>query len=174
MDLHLKRIQEQFNLPIVFTRTANIYGSGQLLYRVVPKAILLFLKRQKMIIHGNGQSLRSFIHIDDVSIATSLVLLKGKVGETYHISNIEGKISIKSLIKKIAKISKVDFDKNVYFTNDRVGKDEIYDLNYKKISSSLNWKPKIGLNEGLLETKTWIKNNFATFKNLPTVYKHKK
>ena len=173
MDLHLKRIQEQFNLPIVLLELQTYMVQVNYYIEWFQK-LFAFLKRQKMIIHGNGQSLRSFIHIDDVSIATSLVLLKGKVGETYHISNIEGKISIKSLIKKIAKISKVDFDKNVYFTNDRVGKDEIYDLNYKKISSSLNWKPKIGLNEGLLETKTWIKNNFATFKNLPTVYKHKK
>ena len=39
-DMHLKSFHEAYNFPVVFTRAANVYGPGQQLYRVIPRAIL--------------------------------------------------------------------------------------------------------------------------------------
>ena len=35
-----KKISRKFGLPIVFTRTSNVYGPGQQLYRIIPKTIM--------------------------------------------------------------------------------------------------------------------------------------
>ena len=54
---------------------------------------------RKLPLHGGGESVRSFIHINDVVDATFKVLNDGVPGETYHISTNEI-ISIKDLVKK--------------------------------------------------------------------------
>ena len=63
-----------------------------------------------------------------------ILFQKGKLGETYHISNSEF-ISIKNLIKKITKIEKINIKKFFKITKDRVGKDYSYKLNYQKLKN---------------------------------------
>ena len=47
LDIHLKKYQENFRLPIIFTRTANVYGPCQQLYRIIPKTIMCKKKKHK-------------------------------------------------------------------------------------------------------------------------------
>ena len=74
-DLHLNAFFDNFNFPIVFTRAANVYGPGQQLYRIIPRTILSCLSEQKLLLHGNGLSERSFIHINDAIKATIEICL---------------------------------------------------------------------------------------------------
>ncbi len=108
MDSHLYKFFKNYKLPIIFTRTSNVYGSGQQLYRIIPKAFMCSKKKIKLKLHGGGKSLRSFIHILDASKATYLISQKGKIGETYHISTNEF-LTIQNLVKKIAKLEKLIF-----------------------------------------------------------------
>ena len=39
-DLHLQSFYEAYDFPVVYTRAANVYGAGQQLYRVIPRAFL--------------------------------------------------------------------------------------------------------------------------------------
>ena len=45
LDIHLKKYQENFRLPIIFTRTANVYGPCQQLYRIIPKTTMCKKKK---------------------------------------------------------------------------------------------------------------------------------
>ena len=132
LDLHLKRYYENFNLPVIFTRTANVYGPGQQIYRIVPKAFLSARSNKKINLDGGGSSKRSFIYIDDASTATYLVSTRGKIGSTYHIST-DKIISIRKLVKIISKMTKIKFQRLVNITRDRTGKDVSYNLSSKKI-----------------------------------------
>lgn len=85
-DMTFKIYHEAFDLPIVSTRAANVYGQGQRLYRIIPRTILSILTDKKLQLHGGGVSTRSFIHMDDVSPATWAIAQEGTIGETYHIS----------------------------------------------------------------------------------------
>ena len=85
-DLHLISFFKAFDFPVVFTRAANVYGSGQQLYRIIPRAMLFAKTGKKLLLHGGGQSIRSFIHIEDVANATLKIALGGIPGTTYHIS----------------------------------------------------------------------------------------
>ena len=173
LDMHLKKYYEKFKLPIIFTRTANVYGPSQQLYRIVPNALLSARLKKRLDLHGSGLSKRSFIYIEDVSSATYLVSIKGKVGNTYHISTNKI-ISIKNLVKMISKITKRKFEKLVNVTQDRIGKDASYNLDSKKIRKELNWKPKINLNDGLMKTLKWVDDNEAFLKHQKFHYIHKK
>ena len=173
LDIHLKKYYEKFKLPIIFTRTANVYGPCQQLYRIVPNALLSARIKKKLDLHGGGLSTRSFIYIDDVSAATYLISIKGKVGNTYHISTNKI-VSIKNLVQLISEITKTKFKKLVKITQDRIGKDASYNLDSKKIRKELNWKPKINLKEGLLKTLKWVDQNIVFLKHQKFQYIHKK
>ncbi len=172
MDLHLLSLYKNFRTPIILTRTSNIYGPGQQLYRIIPKAFMCSKKKIKLNLHGGGNSIRSFIFMDDVSEATYIISKKGKIGETYHISNNEF-ISIKKLVLVISKMQNISFEKLCNKEADRIGKDKVYKLNFDKLKK-LNWKPKVKLNKGLLTTKKWIDNNFNILMKKELHYKHKK
>lgn len=171
-DLHLRTFFKAYNFPVIFTRTANVYGPGQQIYRIIPKSILFIKKKKKILLHGRGNSYRSFIYIDDVSSALFLLLKKGRIGNTYHISTNKF-VSIKKLVNKI--INKMNIKKNfIKNVKDRLGKDHSYKLSTSLIRKEINWKPKVRLNEGLNRTIEWIEENLKTLKKHKTEYIHKK
>ena len=174
MDLHLELIAHLDSFPVKFSRAANVYGAGQQLYRIIPKTIMKIFKNEKIILHGSGLSYRSFIHINDVNRGYMKILHKGKTGSSYHLSN-PAIISIKDLVKKICNKLNVNYENFVIESKkDRINKDKIYKLSYKKISKELNWYPKIKLDKGLDMTISWVRKNFYYLKKLDLEYIHKK
>ena len=171
-DMHLLTMYRAKNFPVVFTRTANVYGPGQALYRIVPKTILSSLLNRNLLLDGGGTSRRSFIHIDDASEATYRVARLGALGETYHISTNE-LISIKELVYKIFEKTNGDYAKNVVETEDRAGKDLGYFLDSSKIRKELNWQPKVSLDEGLKQTILWATENLQELSGKSLNYEHK-
>lgn len=172
-DYHLLSLFRNFKFPVIFVRTANIYGPGQQLYRVIPKAILHCLLNKKIILHGGGIAKRSFVYMDDVSDALYKILIRGKLGETYHISG-KKLISIKNLIIVIKKICKKDSNNNIKISKDRIGKDLFYKLSSEKIRKTLGWRDEIELDKGIKNTVDWIIKNFKFIKKQNCKYVHKK
>ncbi len=171
-DLNLKAYFNALRFPVVFTRTANVYGPHQQLYRIIPKTIIKSLKNEMLELHGGGSSVRSFIHIDDVSSAIFKILLKEKnIGETFHISTKKF-ISIKDLVKKIH--LKLNLRPKIKIVGDRSGKDHGYYLNSNKLRKMEKWKDQIELDEGIDETISWIKDNYLIIEKRLLEYKHKK
>ena len=171
-DMHLKSFFQAYNFPVVFTRAANVYGAGQQLYRIIPRAILFARLGKKLPLHGGGSSERSFIHINDVADATYRVALDGLPGSTYHISTNKT-ISIHDLAMKICEQIEVNFSDLVKESKERLGKDQSYMLNSDKIRKELGWQDNIRLEEGITSTVEWVDNNLDTLKNFPLEYIHK-
>lgn len=170
-DLHLFNQFRYFNFPVIFTRTANVFGPYQDLYRIIPVSIMRILKNKKLIIHGKGETIRSFIYIEDVCEALLKIIQIGKVGETYHISTNHF-VTIKNLCEKISRINKVK--RNLKFVKDRTGKDFAYKLSSQKLRKKLKWKPKNSLLNNLYVTNKWYVDNFTELKKIKLNYEHKK
>lgn len=171
-DMSLMSFQRTYDFPVAFTRAANVYGPGQQLYRIIPRAILFFLIGTKLRLHGGGVSVRSFIHIRDVANGTLRVARHAPSGEIYHLSTSRN-ISIRALVELIAKQLNVDFDKNVDIVEERLGKDAAYLLDSTKARSTLEWKDLISLEQGIEETIAWVRDNLDILKQLPFDYIHK-
>ena len=172
-DLNLYAYYKNFKFPVVFTRTANIFGPHQQLYRIVPISIIKAIQNRKIRLHGSGKSIRSFIFMDDVSeILYKILKDRNNIGQTYHISTKKF-VSIKKLVEIILKIlkRKKTLIKNV---KERDGKDFGYYLDASKIIKEYQWKNKTNLEQGLRKTIYWINNNLHKIKNLSLDYKHKK
>jgi len=171
-DLHLISFFRNYGFPVTFTRTANVFGAGQQLYRIVPKTIFSGIKGTKLQLHGGGSSERSFIHIDDVSDATYKVMKNGISGETYHIST-DKLISIKKLVWTIAEKINKNPDDFVINTDERLGKDHSYALDSRKIRNQLSWSDCVSLEAGLDRTIDWVESNLDVLKKMPANYIHK-
>ena len=171
-DEHLIANSKYTKFPIVITRTANIYGPHQQLYRVVPKAIVSFLNNKVFYLDGSGTSKRSFIYMDDVSEALVKIMLKKKTNTSYHISS-DKFITIENLIKKIAYLMKINTNKLLKKNKkDRMGKDYIYRLDSKLLKKELTWKCKVELSQGLVKTILWIIKDYKQLKLKDLEYKH--
>jgi len=172
-DMHLYSLFKNYRFPVIFTRAANVYGPGQQLYRIIPRAIMCLKLKQKLKLDGGGKSKRSFIHINDVVEATYKLCNKSINGEIYHIST-NRLVSIKNLVEMIFKLKKVSFSDYVSVSFERIGKDNLYSLSSSKIRKEMNWSPKIKLKNGLIQTINWIDENISILKKQPKNKVHKK
>ena len=172
-DMHLYSLFKNYKFPVIFTRAANVYGPGQQLYRIVPRAMLTLKLNRTLHLDGGGKSKRSFIYITDVCKATYKLCIKSKNGEIYHISTPR-LTSIKDLVYMIFKLKKISPKNFIKTSSDRIGKDNLYSLSSRKIKKELKWKPEISLKEGLLKTLDWVERNINVLKNQSENYIHKK
>jgi dTDP-glucose 4,6-dehydratase len=171
-DMSLRSYVAAYQFPAVFTRAANVYGPGQQLYRIIPRTLLFLMTGRKLQLHGGGHSIRSFIHIDDVSDATWRIAQNGKLGECYHISTNE-MISIRDLVQRLCDSLGVRFDDAVEVVGERLGKDTAYQLNSEKIRSELGWQDKISLGAGIASCIEWVTANLNALQQQPADYVHK-
>lgn len=171
-DLNLMAFFNAYQFPVVFTRAANVYGAGQQLYRIIPKAVLSCRLGKKIELHGGGLSTRSFIHMKDVSEATWKIAQNGPAGEIYHIAT-SNTISIRDLVRLICDKLGVNFEDHVEVSGERMGKDGAYLLNSEKVKSELDWSDKISLETGIEEVVEWVDRNIEVLKSQPLEYIHK-
>jgi dTDP-glucose 4,6-dehydratase len=158
-DLHLQTFIRQYNFPAVFTRAANVFGPGQQLYRIVPRTLLFLALGQKLELHGGGHSVRSFIHIDDVSDGTLRAALEGSPGDVF--------------VALMCDQAGVKFEDFAEIVADRPGKDSAYLLDVSLARAKLGWQDQVSLEEGIADTKRWIDSNLGTLREQPASYIHK-
>jgi len=171
-DMNLLNYVKTYKFPVVFTRAANVYGPGQQLYRIIPRTILYAKLGKTLQLHGGGHSVRSFIHIEDVSDGTWKVMKDAPMGQIYHLSTRE-QVSIRELVSQIATKMGKTFESLVQVVDDRTGKDAAYLLDSAKIEKTLGWKDRVSLKQGLEDTIQWVEKNFELLKNQPLDYIHK-
>lgn len=171
-DMSLMTFFRTFGFPVVFIRSANVYGPGQLLYRIIPKAGVFFLTGAVIELHGGGTSIRSFIHINDVCKGIMKAMIQGQPGSIFHFAAPEY-VSIRELVEKIAVKTGAVFSDHVKNTGERTGKDKAYLLDCSKAENQLGWKPEISLDRGLDHTLEWVRSNLDILKNQEFEYHHK-
>ena len=170
-DLSLMSFYNNYKFPVVFTRSANVYGPGQQLYRIIPRTILFFLTGRKLQLHGGGHSVRSFIHIKDVAEGTLQVARHAAPPDIFHFSTAIN-ISVRSVVELIALKLNISFENNVEVVDERPGKDAAYLLDNSK-ARTIGWEPKIALEQGIDETINWVKVNLEVLLKQNMNYVHK-
>jgi len=141
-DLHLHSFHKAYGFPVVFTRAANVYGRGQQLYRIIPRAMLSARTGQPLQLHGGGYSERSFIHIRDVVRATLQLALEAEPGSTWHLSTREA-ISIRGLVQAICERCGVAFAALAEESGERLGKDQSYLLESSAMRERFGWSDRV-------------------------------
>jgi dTDP-glucose 4,6-dehydratase len=172
-DLHLLSFFKAYEFPVIFTRAANVYGPGQQLYRIIPRALMAALTGTKLDLHGGGASQRCFIHIDDVCTGTEQIALNGVPGDAYHLSTAEP-ISIRELVERVARDFDLSLDEVAQQSEERLGKDDSYLLDSSKMQRELGWAPQTSLDSGIDGVKQWAEAHLPFLITEPLAYQHRK
>jgi dTDP-glucose 4,6-dehydratase len=128
-----------FKLPIIITRSNNVYGPNQYHEKLIPKFIYQLSQNQKCTIHGDGSTRRNFIHAHDVSTAIEIILMKGNIGQIYNIGS-ENEYSVVEIAKLLIKnIHNTDlYEEYISYITDRPFNDFRYSIDCKKLKQ-LGW-----------------------------------
>jgi nucleoside-diphosphate-sugar epimerase len=144
----------QHNVQVYIARIAHTYGPGMSTLndgRIMSDLLGNALRKENILLKSKGDALRAFCYVSDTVSAFMFILLKGKTGEAYNLSNEREEICIKDLAELIATLSKtkVQYDikdnTGAYCNYQRVG------LDTSKIEG-LGWEPKVKLCDGIVYT----------------------
>jgi dTDP-glucose 4,6-dehydratase len=166
-DMHLAAIHNVRGFPMNILWPSNAYGSGQQLYRIVPRTILACLLDRTVPLQGGGKAVKSYIHAQDLARAIHLVFRSAAPGACYNLGPERG-IAIHDLVAMIVERLGRRFDDVVRMAPDRLGQDAQFVLDSAKIRRELGWTPEISLETGLDETITWARRYLDELKALST------
>ena len=171
----LRSYNKTFKMPFINVRSCNNYGPYQFPEKFIPTIILNILNKKEIPVYGNGLNIREWIHVLDFCNALELVFKNGKINSTYNVGS-KKRITNLYLINKIINIFKKKFkisidQKLIEHISDRPGHDKSYKVDSKKIRKQLNWKEKIDLDFGLIETINWFMNNDSWLSHTKKKYK---
>lgn len=168
-DLHLLSISKVLKFPMNIIRPSNAYAPGQLLHRVIPKAMLCGLTGQKLPLHGGGRARKSYIHARDLARAIYLVSEKAPLGAVYN-AGPPKPISIRDLVAKVAEGMGMSLEQLCEITEDRLGQDSQYWLDSSRIKRDVDWEPQISLEEGVKEMIAWGREYLDFLRTVSTDY----
>jgi dTDP-glucose 4,6-dehydratase len=168
-DMYLMSVHKFLKFPMNIIRPSNAYCPGQLLHRVVPKAVVCGLTGRKLPLQGGGRAEKSYIHARDLARAIHMVAEKAPIGTIYN-AGPPKPTSIRALMETVAKVMEVPFEQLCQITEDRLGQDSRYWLDSSAIKRDLGWEPKISLEEGIKEMVEWGKTYLDQLRDWPMDY----
>ncbi len=139
---------QSFGIKTFSLRFANLYGPFAEHKTSVIALFMQWIKKGKpLVIYGNGEQTRDFVHVDDVSQAVYLALKSaGPFGETFQIAKGE-ETSINEMVGILKEIAGSEV--KVIYKPDRVGEIMRNFSDISKAQNVLSYKPEIELREGL-------------------------
>jgi len=168
--MYLESVHKHLHFPMNILRPSNAYCPGQLLHRVIPKAILCGLINRKMPLHGGGRAEKSYIHARDLAKAIHYVVDKNAVlGKIYNVGPLQP-TSIRTVVELTAKALNKKFEDICEMSEDRLGQDSRYWLDSTAIKTDLGWEPEISWETGLAEMVNWGKKYLPQIQDLSTDY----
>lgn len=141
----------QFGLDCVVVRPCHTYGANytEKDNRANVQFVDLAAQGKNIILKSKGEQVRSYAYVADTISGMLSVLLAGKTGEAYNLSNSLGTISIAGYAMNVAKVAGV----SVQFENDSSEASPFSRavLDNRKLEA-LGWKPAYTLEEGIRST----------------------
>jgi dTDP-glucose 4,6-dehydratase len=168
-DMYLVSVHRYLKFPMNIIRPSNAYCPGQLLHRVIPKAVICGLTNRKLPLQGGGRAEKSYIHARDLGRAIHLVSEKAPLGTIYN-AGPKDPTSIRRVVELTAEALGIPFDQLCEITEDRLGQDSRYWLDSSAIKNDVGWEPQISWQEGLKEMADWGRKYLNQLRDWPMDY----
>lgn len=151
----VKGYTHTYGLYTVIARSTNNYGRYQYPEKLIPMVLENALREQFIALHGDGSSIRDWMHVEDHCRAIDCLFHKGQSGQSYNIganeerTNFEIAWMICQILDRLKPLCDKSYTSFIRFTAERVGQDRRYALDCTKIKKTLGWTPSVGLQEGI-------------------------
>ena len=151
---------KQFNLPCVTVRPFNVYGPGQTGEGAIQIFIKKALKNETISIDGDGNQIRAWCYVDDfVDCIMECIENPVAIGESFNIGNARAVITILGLANTVCRV--LNSSSKIIHEPPLSADIAIRIPSVEKIEQKLGIKAKVDLEEGILKTADWMKNNLV-------------
>jgi len=144
-------------LDVVVTRCSDNYGPYQLPDEIVPLVVTNLLDGKPVPSDGDGLHVREWLHVTDHCAGVQLVAERGRTGEVYHVGG-GTPLTDRELTGRLLEMCGADWSM-VEPVPDRAGRGRLPALSWTKIAEELGYRPRVDLDEGLLTTVDWYRDN---------------
>jgi CDP-glucose 4,6-dehydratase len=159
-DLIAMAYARVYGLPIVVTRSSNLYGPYDTNRRIIPNVIRQCLSGNQPSVYMGSQTTREYTYVEDAVRAYIFLMerLSQTSGKAFNVGS--GEVATEyEIVREIAKhfeISPVESRPPEYMK---------HELTVQKINSdklrALGWKPETCLRDGIKATVDWWKQNWS-------------
>ncbi len=170
---HLVRAwHHTYGLPTLVSNTTNNFGPWQFPEKLIPLVTLNALEGRELPVYGDGSNMRDWLFVDDHAEALTLVLERGKIGETYAISARQPRTNLQVVHAICAALDARVPDpagprsRLIRFVADRPGHDFRYEIDPSKAEAALDWKAGHDFEHGLARTVDWYLDNRAWWESI--------
>lgn len=149
-----KAFSEEHGLFVVNARLAQTFGAGTPKddSRVFAQFIRSAINKEDIVLHTDGSSYGNYTYLRDTIEALLLLIVKGKPGESYNVTNEEANLTIKEMAELVSTnfgngVVTIDIPKE---SMGYAAKTQLH-LSGKKLET-LGWKPTYNLKEMFART----------------------
>jgi UDP-glucose 4-epimerase len=148
----------QYNLPVVTVRPFNVYGPGQTGEGAIQIFIKKALNNEEIFINGDGNQIRAWCYVDDFVECLFQCLENPKaIGNSFNIGNARAITTILGLAETVCRV--LDSKSKITFKPALSADIELRIPSVEKAQQILDFKSKVDLEEGVINTAKWIKAN---------------
>ncbi len=168
-----------YGLQVSTSNCSNNYGPYHFPEKLIPLCLTNILRGRPLPVYGDGSNIRDWLYVEDHCRGIELVLLQGRVGETYNIggNNEWDNLSIVNLLCEqmdarfaadpglAERFSSApcaggqSAKELITFVEDRAGHDWRYAIDAGKITAELGYVPAETFESGLGKTLDWFLGN---------------
>ena len=187
-DFLVRSYAHTHGLPVTITNCSNNYGPYQFPEKLIPLMIVNAIAGDKLPIYGDGGNVRDWLFVEDHCAGIALVLMRGRLGETYNIGGGAEMANIdlvghlcdqidrrfaadKSLATRFPRCPAASGSSTrelTTFVKDRPGHDRRYAICADKISRELGFRAETALIDGLRRTVDWYLDNERWWRAIQT------
>jgi dTDP-glucose 4,6-dehydratase len=146
-----------YDVPVCVTRSSNNYGPYQHPEKIIPLFVTRLLRNEQVTLHGRGEHVRNWLHVEDNCAGIEHVLRGGTPGEVYNIGGGTDRTS-RELTDSILRMCGATWDAVTYIP-DRLANDIRYSMIWDKAARQLGYQPVRDFEEALAETAEWYRSN---------------
>ena len=151
-------------------RPSNAYCPGQLLHRIIPRAIVAGLAGQKVPLHGGGAARKSYIHARDLARAIFCVASAPPLPQAVYNLGPAEPTSIREVAERCARAVGLELEALFDVAEERPGQDACYWLDSSAARRDLGWVPEISWDDGLRDMVRWASMYIGQLRDWSTDY----
>ena len=143
------------NIDIVIARSCHVYGPtmGDDDSKVIAQFLRNAVNKENIVLKSKGDQLYSYCYVADICSALLVMLLNGRNGEAYNISDNDGNLSLLEIANFLSEYTGKEIIFDVPSSVESAG----YSKATKRLLDSsklreLGWKPMYTLKDGIIRT----------------------
>ncbi len=161
-----------YNIPTTVLRQSCIYGPHQ--FGIEDQGWVAWFTIAATLsvpisIFGDGNQVRDVLHVYDLCCLYELILNNKSIcnGQIFNIGGgTNNTLSLNELVLLLQ--NALNTTLNITYDNWRAGDQKVYISNINKATTLLQWKPLIGIEQGILDIKNWTVANIEAIQSYIT------